>query len=299
MARGAADAWRFAARWRPEAVLVTGGYASVPVAIAARLRRVPVVVFLPDVLPGRAVQIIARLATRIAASTIESEAHLPKSKTTVTGYPVRRAVRAAARSAARQSLELDPAAPVVLIFGGSRGARSINRAVYGSAERLLSRTEIVHVTGAAGLADAERARAALPEALRAKYHVHAFLDDDEMASALASSDLAVSRAGASILGEYPARGLPAVLVPLPIAGGHQWANAAVLTEAGAARAVTDGDLNPELLLSVVSDLLDAPDQLSAMRRAALSLDRPDAPLRIWRLVVDAASAGPAQGTLSA
>lgn len=261
---------------RPDVIFVTGGYVCVPVALAARLAGVPLVVFLPDVMPGKAVQLVARLADRVAASHPAALRRLPPDRTVVTGYPVRKTVRVAARAPSRARLGLAAEGRVLLVFGGSQGARRLNLAVAQAAPALLARMEVVHVVGSRHLAAALAAADALPDALRPRYHVFDYLQDEDMAAAFAAADLVVSRAGASCLGEYPAAGLPSILVPLPISGGHQWPNARVLEEAGAAVVVADGEMDGGRLAREVGRLLDDPATLGRMSQAARALDQPHA-----------------------
>jgi UDP-N-acetylglucosamine--N-acetylmuramyl-(pentapeptide) pyrophosphoryl-undecaprenol N-acetylglucosamine transferase len=287
---GALQAWRLMGRERPDAVLVTGGYVSVPVAVAARLRSVPLVVFLPDVVPGRAVRLMAAMARRVAVSTARSLAYFPGGRALETGYPVRPEIRAADRRASRARLGLSPFGRVLLAFGGSRGARTINNAVLASIPCLVDRAEVLHVTGRLDFDAVERARAQMAPATTKRYHAYAYLEADDMAAALAACDLVVSRAGAAVLAEYAARGLPAILVPLAIAGGHQAANAAALVDAGAAVAVADANLTPEALTAAVTGLLADPAKLEAMASASRALDRPDAARAVWQVTEQAALA---------
>lgn len=281
-------AWRWLRRERPDAVLVTGGYVSVPMAVAARWGGVPLAVFLPDVRPGWAVRLIARLADRVATSTEAARAFLPRQRTVVTGYPVRPAVRAARRADARAGLGLAPEDVVVLVFGGSQGARRLNRAVAAAAERLLAGVVLLQIAGPRDLAAARAARDRLPATLARRLRVFEYLDGADMAAALAAADLVVCRAGAATLGELPARGLPAILVPLPIAGGHQRDNAQVLVDAGAAVLVEDAHLDGDHLTNLVTELLADPARLARMGRAARGLDRPDAAAAVWRVVAELA-----------
>lgn len=280
---------------RPDVVFVTGGYVCVPVAVAARLRGVPLVVYLPDVQPGRAVQFVARLANRIAVTAPEAQAFLPAGKSVVTGYPVREAIRTAEPEAGRRRLHLSLHSPVVLVFGGSQGARRLNRAVAGAAERLLERVEIVHVTGPREYARTKALWATLPVSLANRYHVHDYLHEEDMTAALAAADLVVSRAGAATLGEFPARGLPAIMVPLPISGGHQAHNARVLSDAGAALYVQDGLMDADRLAADVLRLVNDPGRLSSMGQAAHALDKPGAAAAIGREIVALAGKTPGGG----
>jgi UDP-N-acetylglucosamine--N-acetylmuramyl-(pentapeptide) pyrophosphoryl-undecaprenol N-acetylglucosamine transferase len=145
-------------------------------------------------------------------------------------------------------------------------------------EALLLVAQAIHVSGRLDAEWVRARRAALPELWQARYRVYDYLHE-EMMDALLAADLAVSRAGASTLGEFPAAGLPAVLVPYPHAGAHQWANARYLAEAGAAVALADADLGTALIPTVL-DLLADSDRRAAMSRAARALARPDAAQRV-------------------
>lgn len=297
LGHGLWQSWRLAGRRRPQAVLVTGGYVCVPVALAAWLRRVPLYIYLPDIEPGRAVRFLARFARRIAVTAAAAAERLPAGKTLVTGYPTRPELRSVDRGAARRRWSLTEADRLLIVFGGSQGSRRINGAVAAAAPRLLERCHILHLSGPLDLAAAGAARDTMPEAWRGRYHLEAYLDSAEMAQALAAADLAVCRAGAAILGELPALGLPAVLVPLPISGGHQWPNARVLQDAGAAEVLADADCSGPALADLVLGLLADPDRLRDMGRKARSLDRPRAAEAIWAMVAQALPGSPhgAQG----
>jgi UDP-N-acetylglucosamine--N-acetylmuramyl-(pentapeptide) pyrophosphoryl-undecaprenol N-acetylglucosamine transferase len=257
----------------PDAVLVTGGYACVSVTLAARTQGVPVLVYLPDVVPGLAIRFLSRFAARVAVTTEESMRYLDRTKAVVTGYPVRPELFALDREQARRRLGLDPAEPTLLVFGGSRGARSINRALLAGLNELLPVCQVLHISGSLDAEWVASAASGLPGELSERYHPHAYLHD--MPAALVAADLAVARAGAATLGEFPAAGLPAVLVPYPYSGQHQQPNADYLARRGAARVLQDGDL-PEKLLPTVLELLGSVQALAEMRKAAVALARPDA-----------------------
>ncbi len=272
------------------AVLATGGYVCVPVVLAAWLARVPSLIFLPDVVPGLAVRALARFATRIAVSFAETQRHLPAAKTVATGYPVRPELFTTDRAAARRRLGLANGLPVLLVLGGSRGARSINLAIRDALPRLLRVCQVVHVAGEADAPHLRRATSALPEDLRCRYSLHAYLHE-EMASALAAADVIVSRAGASVMGEYPAVGAASVLVPYPYAGAHQRLNAAQLVAKGAAVQLDDAALGKGVLAETVCELLADRAQLEAMRAAARRLARPEAGAAIAELAWQLARGG--------
>ena len=285
--RGIAEARAVIRRFRPDVVLATGGFVCVPVVLAARLSAVPSVVYLPDLRPGWAVRLLARVAAAVAVSFEEVRPFVPGRRVVVTGYPVRPELLRWTRPRARRSLGFPEDEPVLLVMGGSRGARTINEAVTRGLERLLTAAWVIHATGtrdyplvAAGL---ER----LPDGLRTRYRVYPYLDS-ELAPCLAAASLVAARAGASTLGELPAVGAPGLLVPYPHAGAHQWLNARFLAERGAARIVEDAAARHGALVEMALALLGNRAELAAMAEAARRLARPDAAARLFQLAAEVA-----------
>ncbi len=283
--RGVLQARRLLREFRPDVVFVTGAYVAVPVSMAARMERVPLLVYLPDLTPGLAVRWLSWLAQRVAVSFEPAARYFP-GKAVVTGYPVRAELRAAAadRAGARRWLGLRTDRPVLLVMGGSHGARSINRVVCQGLVGLLEQAQVVHVTGRLDWPWVQQEAEKLPTSLRGDYHPYPYLHD-ELPYALAAADLMVNRAGASNLGELPAVGLPAVLVPYPHAGRHQYVNAAFLASHGAARLLEDRDLE-QCLLPTVLGLLNDPVARQRMAQAARALAREDAAQRMIRVMAE-------------
>ena len=285
MALGARQARRILADFMPQVVLSTGGYASFPVALAARSRGIPVAVYLPDLYPGWAVRAIARLAQKVAVTAIESLRRLPAANTVVTGYPVRDEFWHVNRAGGRQRLSLDPEEKVLFVTGASSGAHSINKAVASDLPGLLELCEVVHLCGHADEPWLTQIRDRLPKGLQARYHLYGYMHE-ETPWAMAAADLALCRSGASTMGELPAVALPAILVPYPYAGGHQKLNARYLQKNGAAVVLEDSDLDG--MLPLVGELLHDETRLRSMREAARRLGRPDAARRIARILLDLA-----------
>ncbi len=272
LARGTLAARRLIRQFNPDVMLFTGGYVAVPVALAGRSR--PILLYVPDIEPGLALKTLARFADRIALTVPDSRAFFPaRARTTVTGYPTRPELSGWTREAGREKLGLSGEYPVLLVTGGSKGARNINQTLAASLARLLPFAQIVHISGELDWPEIQAVQAALPASLAANYHPMPYLH--EMGAALAAADLAVSRAGASTLGEYPLFGLPAVLVPYPYAWRYQRVNAEYLARAGAAVLLLDQQLESQLA-STVEDLLRQPARLEAMRQAMRSLAHPGA-----------------------
>lgn len=285
IAVGVRQARGILAEFVPQVLLSTGGYASFPVALAARSRGIPITVYLPDLYPGWAIRAIARLAQKVTVTSIESLRRLPASKTLVTGYPVRDEFWQVNREGGRERLNLNREEKVLFVTGASSGAHSINKAVAGDLRGLLELCEVVHLCGQTDEPWLKEIRKSLPRALKARYHLYGYMHD-ETPWAMASADLALCRSGASTLGELPAVGLPAVLVPYAYAGGHQRLNARYLEKNGAAVILDDSNLDQ--MLPVVGTLLHDEAKLRAMRDAASRLARPDAARRIARILLELA-----------
>lgn len=283
---GLVQAVRALRRLRPDVVLTTGGYVSVPVAAAAWLLRIPVVVFLPDIRPGVAVRAQRPLATRIACAFDAAAEHVGAERAVVTGYPLRRAFVAGDRGTARKTFEVDDELLLVL-YGGSRGARTLNHAVADGLDALLERCRFVHVCGELDLPDMLERREALPARLRRRYEVHGFLGD-RLVDAFLAADLCIARAGASTMAELPAAGVPAVVVPGPFS--DQRSNARWLADRGAA-VMVDNDDAAGALVPQVTALLDDGDRRRAMAEASRALAVPDAAARLARVLLDAADRG--------
>lgn len=285
LARGVVQSMLLLRRFRPDVVFATGGYASVPVGVAARLLRRPLIVYLPDVTPGWAVRMLARLATRVATTSERALDGLPRRKTSVVGYPVRGGFWSADRAGARELLGLPLDGRVLLVSAGSLGAHRINAAVWAALPGLLDHCVVLHVTGAADLTAAEEQRARLSPEQRSGYVVRGYLR--EMPAAMVAADLAITRSGASTLGELPAAGLPAILVPGEYEGWTQAPNAEFLRDAGAAVIITNAEL--DRLAATVLDLLRDDDRLEAMGAAMRQLARPAAADDLARILEEVAA----------
>lgn len=275
-------------RYRPGVTFATGGYVSIPAALASWLLRVPIVLYLPDVVPGKAVRWLSRLARRVAVTGEASLPYLPGHKAVVTGYPVREVFLQTSRAAGRKRFSLPDGATVLCVFGGSQGSRSINQALAGCLQQVLARHHVIHVCGQARLEEARAAARDLSPQQRERYQLYPYLHDRDMADALAAADLALCRSGASTLGELPAVGTPGVLVPLPEPKVHQEENAAYLAGRGAAVVLPDHQLAARLAPTLES-LLGDPDRLQSMAGACRGLARPDAVAALADLILRSAA----------
>jgi UDP-N-acetylglucosamine--N-acetylmuramyl-(pentapeptide) pyrophosphoryl-undecaprenol N-acetylglucosamine transferase len=264
----------------PQLVLAMGGFTAAPPILAAKRLGARTFLHESNTVPGRANRWLARRVDGAFVYFASARDGLRARRIEVTGMPVRAEfLRLTPAAAARTALGLKADAPVLLVMGGSQGARRINELVAAGLPQLLEavpRLQFVHLTGPR---DLEMVRAAYA-ARRCPAVVRAFLGD-EMALALAAADAAVSRAGASSLAEFAACRLPALLIPFPsAAGNHQYYNALAFARGGAAHALEQDSLSPELLAREIAALLgDAPRQ-TAMRQALSLWHFPDAAAQI-------------------
>jgi UDP-N-acetylglucosamine--N-acetylmuramyl-(pentapeptide) pyrophosphoryl-undecaprenol N-acetylglucosamine transferase len=183
------------------------------------------------------------------------------------------------RDAARKRLRLDSELPVLLVMGGSRGARPINLALTAALEELLPACEIIHISGHLDAEWVAQSGESLPPQLRARYHPHAYLHSEEMAQVMGAADLVVARAGAATMAEFPAVGLASVLVPYPHYWRYQKVNADYMVRHGAAIQLEDERLATDLAPTVRKLLTDGAER-QRMGERARALARPDAAQRI-------------------
>jgi UDP-N-acetylglucosamine--N-acetylmuramyl-(pentapeptide) pyrophosphoryl-undecaprenol N-acetylglucosamine transferase len=284
LSQGFLQARRLLRSFQPQVMLFTGGFVAVPVAFAGRFgmgrsTRPRSLLYVPDIEPGLALKTLARFASRIAVNVTESREYFRSHPdVVVTGYPTRPELQPLEPAQARRTFGLAAGLPTLLVLGGSKGARSINRAVLAAMPGLLDEFQVLHITGQLDWSEVEGARLKLSESLSAelldRYRIFPYLHE-EMGAAFSAADLVVSRAGASTLGELPLFGLPAILVPYPHAWRYQQVNARYLAERGAAEIIQDAELGAQLLPAVKRLLADKA-RLNAMRAAARALSTPDA-----------------------
>lgn len=286
-------AWFWMGADRPDVVIGFGGYVSIPVGVAAGLRGVPLVLHEQNAVPGLANRVLSRWADAVGATYGESAplfAH--PGRVEVTGNPVRPAILEADRARGRKALSLPKQSTVLLVFGGSRGARHLNSAIVALRDRLLAIPSLM-VLHIAGKLEAETVREALAAAggdAHGRWRVLDYVDD--MGSALAASDLVVARAGATSIAEITALGLPAVLVPYPYAtDDHQTKNAATMVAHDAAELVPDAELDEERFGDVVVGLLGDAKRRATMSDASRTLGRPEAAAHLIELARLAARVG--------
>jgi UDP-N-acetylglucosamine--N-acetylmuramyl-(pentapeptide) pyrophosphoryl-undecaprenol N-acetylglucosamine transferase len=286
LGRGACEAWRVYGQWHPDVVFGAGGYVSAAAVPPAWWRHVPVVIHVSDAQPDRANLKLARFAQVITVAFAAAAEHFPADRTFVTGQPVRDEILATDRESARRELGYASDVFVLLVTGGSQGARRLNQAVVGALPALdRAGVRAYHLAGNLDYDGVAKATAGLDLAARHVCKPY----EARMELALAASDLVLMRAGSSSLAEAAAWGLPMILVPYPHAGGHQRHNAVPLADSGAALLVDDGDLTGDWLAATVAELSRDHARREAMATAARAWGSREAADRVAEQVVRAAS----------
>ncbi|RAU99158.1 undecaprenyldiphospho-muramoylpentapeptide beta-N-acetylglucosaminyltransferase [Paenibacillus sp. YN15] len=245
--KGVWDAWRVLGRVKPDVVFSKGGFVTVPVVIAAKLRGIPVLIHESDITPGLANRISVPLAGKVCVNFPETVKHIKGNKAVYTGLPIRRELFAGKADKARMELDFVRTRPVVLVMGGSLGAKSINQAVREALPELLQDFQVIHICGKGNVDEALAGRRG--------YKQVEFITVG-LADMLALADVAVSRAGATSIFEFLALRKPMLLIPLSrnVSRGDQVLNAESFARRGFAQVLEEEELNAETLLARVRDL---------------------------------------------
>ncbi len=271
-------------KFRPQVVFTSGGYVAVPTGLAARFNRVPLFMHQQDVPPNLSNKLVAPMATRISVAFVDSLAFFPAHKTLQLGNPIRQAmldVRQIAPKEARKTLGFEEQEPLLLVTGGSQGARHLNQIVCEALPDLLAHCQVLQISGKELYSEtrelSNNVLAHLEEPLKKRYRLVAYLNED-MPLALQAADLVLCRSGASTLSELAVLGKPSILVPLPPAIGSspQEANAAMFERKAAAEVIKNHDLKSRELVERVKNLLSSSTRLEAMAVASSSFAKPQA-----------------------
>jgi UDP-N-acetylglucosamine--N-acetylmuramyl-(pentapeptide) pyrophosphoryl-undecaprenol N-acetylglucosamine transferase len=279
-----ARARRLIKRFDADVVVGAAGYVCVPVVLAARSLRLPVVLLEQNAQPGRAVRMLAGSAKVIATSFAVTSDYLNGSRVEYTGNPVRADVLRL------RGHPTNDTPRNLLITGGSQGARTLNRATVGCIQQLLldhPQLVVNHVTGTGDFNDVAIAADGITDPdLRSRYRILDF--SDRLHELIAAADLVVMRAGGSSLAECSVIGRPMIVVPYPHAGDHQRHNAQPYVDAGAAISVADSEWNSARALKEISSLLGDTERWRAMTTASRNAGKPDATVDVVSLISEVA-----------
>lgn len=284
MFSGLVQARQILREFNPHIVLGTGGYVSAPVVLAAAMARKPTVIHEQNALPGLANRCLAPLVTRVCLSFAESGRLFSRfSSTELTGNPRASEAAAARGSEGIKRLGLDPRRQLVVVYGGSRGALKINEVMIKFIKMgwLPAQIQLVYISGERYYRDVAQELGRLPDTIRLLPYFN------DMPSILAAADLAVTRSGATTLAEITALGLPAILIPSPnVVNNHQYYNARLLADAGAALLIEESQFNHFRLRRELEHFFSGTGVREKMIRASRKLGIPDAAARLYRCLAE-------------
>jgi len=268
-------------KFRPDAVFVTGGYVALPAAICGKIFKIPVILHEQNVPPGLTIKVLTLIASKICLSWDESLKYFHSNKAIVTGNPVRNEFLHTNKEQARKDLSLDVNKKTILVFGGSQGAKTINETVAKIAAEICknNKVQILHIIG-------NRDFGAFTKTLN--QNIAGYFPIEYMHNiwqGFAAADIVVCRAGATTLSEIAAMSIPSILIPFPYsAEGHQDLNAKIFFDIGASRIIKNNNLSPDILLSIMDELINSDDMLKQMGSKAKMLARTSASEKIVEVI---------------
>ena len=268
-------------RFKPGAIVSAGGFVCVPVAWAGWLLRIRIFIHQQDIIPGLANKLIAPLAKKITISFEKSLNDFNKTKTVLTGNPVRSWILKGHRQAAVKRFNLEDNLPTLLVIGGGTGAKKINEIIIKIVPELVKFCQIIHLTG-----QKQGQMSNVKCQMSERCHQYEFLKQD-MSDAYAAADLVISRAGMGVLTELSVLGKPTILIPIP--DSHQESNAKYFVDQKAVILMNQKDLTPEILLNKIGSLVSSADQRAILSLNISKLGHLNAAQKIARIVLKSVS----------
>ncbi|HEY4516464.1 MAG TPA: glycosyltransferase [Candidatus Paceibacterota bacterium] len=276
----------------PDVIFSTGGFAAFPSLVAARILRIPVVIYDADADPGRVSLWSSKFARAIAVAHPEAASKFPtrvRHNIARVGHPIRKEILGVAKEGGFEFLKLDTSVPAVLIMGGSQGARAINETVLDALSNLVTRYNIIHQTGSANIDETTKIASVVlkdsPHA--ARYRPFGLLDTLALRMAAGAASVIVARAGSGTIFEIASWAIPAILIPIPPDVSHdQTENAFSYARAGGASVIEQHNLKPHVLAAEIDRLMQDASQKAAMQAAGRAFAQPEAARKIARMLLD-------------
>ena len=277
----------------PDVIFSSGGYAAFPTLYAARILRIPVVIYDADATPGRVSLWASKFAKWIAVAHPNAAAAFPESvraKTALVGHPIRKEIVQPTKEGGHEFLKLDPKLPTLFVMGGSQGAKSINDVILDMLPELLKKYNIVHQTGAAHLEEVRGISSVILKGIPSdNYRTFGLLNTLALRMSAGIADLVIARAGSGTIFEIASWKLPSILVPLPIDISHdQTENAFSYARNGAAVVVDQKNLTPHLLMAEIDRLMQNQDLRGKMAEAANLFAKRDAGKKVAQIILETA-----------
>jgi UDP-N-acetylglucosamine--N-acetylmuramyl-(pentapeptide) pyrophosphoryl-undecaprenol N-acetylglucosamine transferase len=270
-------AWKIFKKFNPDAVFSTGGYVSAPAALVAVLKRIPLAIFEPNVVPGLTTRFFQFFSRKIFVGFEETMKWFSKKKTSWNGIPIRQEILNFSKAKAIKTFNLQPNVPVLLVLGGSQGARNLNHAAVQAIQFMDQGDHALQVIFMTGRSEFQMRMDQL-EKCSIKVMARMFIQNIQDAYAVA--DLVISRAGALTCGEILVSQVPSILIPYPYASNHQEKNARALEKMGASVVILEKNLNGEELAKNILGILSNSDCQNKMKQAARLGAKRDAGMRI-------------------
>jgi UDP-N-acetylglucosamine--N-acetylmuramyl-(pentapeptide) pyrophosphoryl-undecaprenol N-acetylglucosamine transferase len=264
--------------WYPDVLFSKGGYTSVPVLLAARFYRIPVVIHESDSKPGRASLLAKNFARYIGIAFTEVAEYFPVDKTALVGIPIRKVITTIDNDPFTK-LNIPNDTPLIFVTGGSLGADRINALILKSLTRLLPQYRIFHQTGTELEQTVIQTAQSLVSdpALLSRYYVKGTVSASTVAALLDASSLVITRAGSTSLFEIALHGKPSIVIPIPEEISHdQRTNAYAYARTGAASVLEEGNLTENLLTAEIQSIMGDPDRYQHMSASARVFARPEA-----------------------
>ncbi len=263
----------------PDVIMSKGGYTSVPIILAAKFLRIPIVVHESDSLPGKANKLAARFAETVVVSYPETHELFDNSNVVHLGIPIRSALLAPQSEQPLQAFNIEANHPLILVLGGSQGAERVNELILDSLDELLPSFSIIHQTGKMNFEVCKSSADALilDDTLRSRYHPIAFLEGSELNDAYHLASIIISRAGSNSIFEIALHGKPSILIPIPETISHdQRTNAYTYARSGATTVMEEGSITPSLLRAEIDRIMQNDDIYKEMKDAATAFAKHNA-----------------------
>lgn len=286
--KGVLEANQYIKEFQPDLVIGTGGFVCGPTVLMAAKNHIPTMIHEQNAYPGITNKILAPMVSKVLVCYPEAKGYFKRAKEIVqTGLPVRSDIAVISREEGCEKFDLDPSLKTILITGGSRGARTINRVCALALPGILSNpnVQVIFIAGKTGYVETSLLLkdAALPEEFESRLHLLDYTH--HMPHALAAADVVIGRAGATFLAEIAVRGVPGILVPYPYASeNHQEHNARAVIDAGGAEMILDDDFTVPKLMAILDKFLNDQAYYMDKKTHMQALARPEALTDIMTLV---------------
>lgn len=271
----------------PDVIFSKGGFMSLPVVFAGKLLGIPIIIHESDSVPGRANMLAGKYAKEIAVSFAEAESYFPKEKVFWTGHPIRKDIMKASKEGAKEYLGLNNDLPVVVIFGGSLGAKKINDTIIDSLPELIKKYQVIHQTGKLNFEEVSKLSTIVLEnsEYKDRYKIFDYLNSVALRMCAGIADVIISRGGSTLF-EISVWGVPSIIIPITDSNGdHQRKNAYNYARTGASIVIEEDNLTPEILQTEINDIITNKERNEYMREGTKKFAKNDAAQKIAEEII--------------